>query len=142
MFWKRENLLPLAGYEPRTVQPIVTILTTVPHTHSFTQYISEASCHKMTRYTSTQCSDNICVCVCVCVYIYIYTHTHTHTHTHICSDTVHTMGWDSSVGIAIRYGLKCPGIESQWGRHIPRPSRLALGHTQPPVQWVPGLSRG
>jgi len=25
------------------------------------------------------------------------------------------MGWDSAVGIATRYGLDGPGIESQWG---------------------------
>ena len=28
------------------------------------------------------------------------------------------------------------GIESLWGRNIPQPSRPALGHTQPPTQWV------
>ena len=47
----------------------------------------------------------------------------------------------SSVGIAINYGLDGPGIESRWGE-IFRMSRPALGPTQPPVQWVPGLSRG
>jgi hypothetical protein len=46
------------------------------------------------------------------------------------------------LGIAIRYGLEGPGIESQWGRDFPQPSRPALGPTQPPVQWVPGLSPG
>jgi hypothetical protein len=42
-------------------------------------------------------------------------------------------GWgrDSSVGIATRYGLDGPGIESRWGRDFPHPSRPALGPTQP-----------
>ena len=52
------------------------------------------------------------------------------------------MGRDSSVAIAIRYGLGGQGIESRWGRDFPQPSRPALGPTQPPIQWVPGLSRG
>ena len=52
------------------------------------------------------------------------------------------MGRDSSVGIATRYGLDGPGIEFRWGRDFPHPSRPALGPTQPPVQWIPGLSRG
>ena len=51
-------------------------------------------------------------------------------------------GRDSSVGIATRYGLDGPGIESRWGREFPRPSRLVLGPTQPPIQWVPALFRG
>ena len=50
---------------------------------------------------------------------------------------VTTVGRDSSVGIATRYGLDGPGIESRWGR----PSRPALGPTQPPIQWVPRLTR-
>jgi hypothetical protein len=49
---------------------------------------------------------------------------------------------DSSVGIATRYGLDVPGIESRWGRDFPQPSRVALGPTQPPVQGVTRLSRG
>ena len=36
------------------------------------------------------------------------------------------VGRYSSVGIAIRYGLDCPGIESRWGRHFPHLSRPGL----------------
>jgi hypothetical protein len=53
-----------------------------------------------------------------------------------------TMGRDSSVSIATRYGLDGPEIESWQGRHFLYPSRLALGPTQPPIQWVPCFSWG
>jgi len=49
---------------------------------------------------------------------------------------------DTSFGIATRYGLDGPGIESRWGRDFPHLARPALGPTQPPIQWVPGLSQG
>jgi len=51
------------------------------------------------------------------------------------------VGRGSAVGIATRYRLSGPEIESWWVRDIPHLSRPALGPTQPPVQWVPGLSR-
>ena len=52
------------------------------------------------------------------------------------------IGRGSSVSIATGYGLDGPGIESRWRRDFPHLSRPALGPTQPPVQWVPALSRG
>ena len=37
------------------------------------------------------------------------------------------VGRDSSVGIATRYGLDGPGIESRYERGFPHPSRPAVG---------------
>jgi len=52
------------------------------------------------------------------------------------------VGRDNSVGIATRYGVDGPGIESRWKRDFPYLSRPALGPTKPPVQWVPSLFPG
>jgi len=58
------------------------------------------------------------------------------------STNIDVMGPGSVVGIATAYGLDGPGIESRCGRDFPHLSIPTLGSTQPPVQWVPGLSRG
>ena len=47
----------------------------------------------------------------------------------------------SSVGVATDYGLDGPGSNAG-GDEIFLPSRPSLVPTQPPVKWVPGLSRG
>jgi len=48
---------------------------------------------------------------------------------------------DSSVGITTDNGLNGPG-SNPGGDETFRPSRPALGPTQLPVKWPPGLSRG
>jgi len=64
----------------------------------------------------------MCVCVCVCMCVCV-------------------CGPGSSVGIATDHGLDGPGSNTG-GDDIFRPSRPALGPTQPPVKWIPRLSRG
>ena len=59
---------------------------------------------------------------------------------HGVNDVRHGPG--SVVGIATACRLDGTGIESRWRRDFPHLSRPALKPTQPPVQWVPGLSRG
>jgi hypothetical protein len=44
---------------------------------------------------------------------------------------------DSATGIATRYGMDVPRIESHWGRHFVHPSREALGPAH-----NPGRSQG
>jgi hypothetical protein len=56
-------------------------------------------------------------------------------------------GWCSCAdwnvtSIATHYGPDGSGIEFLWGRDFPHLYRPALGPTQPPIQWVLGLSRG
>ena len=54
---------------------------------------------------------------------------------------INLRGPGNSVGIATYYGLDDPG-SNPGGDEIFRPSRPALGPTQPPIKWVSGLSRG
>jgi len=73
-------------------------------------------------YTENKVNESIYIWSGMCVYVY--------------------MGRDSSVGRASSYGLDVPGIESRRGRDFPHASEPVLRSTQPPVQRVPGLSRG
>ena len=60
----------------------------------------------------------------------------------LCTPYCTPCGLGSVVGITTGYGMDGPGIESRWVRDFRHLSRLALGPTQPHVQWVLSLSRG
>jgi len=53
------------------------------------------------------------------------------------------VGRDSSVRIPTRSGVDGPGVKCRWGggRDFPHPSKRTLFSNQPPIQWIPGLSR-
>ena len=94
---------------------------------------------KIVRYSCHACSYNQCLIqpinfviqqpICRNMYEFMYIRCVVH-------------GPGSVLGIATAYGLNGPGIESRWGWDFPHLSRPALRPTQPPVQWVPGLSCG
>ena len=60
----------------------------------------------------------------------------------LCCITLLDCGPCSVVGIATCCRLDSPGIKPRWGQDFLHLSRPAVGPTQPPVQWVPCLSRG
>jgi hypothetical protein len=69
------------------------------------------------------------------LYIYIYTHTHTHTYIYIYI-YIYIVDRVNSFGIATRYWLEGPGIESRWGARFSAPV-----HTGPwahPASYVMG----
>ena len=59
----------------------------------------------------------------------------------MCRQNVSDKQPGSSVGIVTDYGVDDPG-SNPGGDEIFRLSRPALGPNQPPVKWVPCLSRG
>ena len=101
------------------------------------------TCHKMFIYYLTRVRlRHVSVLIFVILFIYnLFLFLLCNGLVHSCSITI-ICGPGSSVGIATEIRAGRSGIESRWGQDFPLLSRPALGPTQPPVKWVPGLSRG
>ena len=47
-----------------------------------------------------------------------------------------SVSWDNTVGTQTCHWLDVLVIKSQYGQDFLHPSKTALGHIQPPIQWV------
>ena len=105
------------GFDPRTVQPVAS---------RHTAYGTAADCLTLPNEIMAVWFTNLTK--------------------HVIKDSpgrpyIYIAGPGSSVGVVTDYGLDGPGWNPS-GDDILRLSRPVMGPTQPPVQWVPGLSRG
>ena len=87
-------------------------------------YVCMYACMYVHIYIYVYIYIHLCLCVCVCMYVCIYIYIYIYVR----------LSRDSSVGIATRYRLDFPGIESLRGRDFLHPSRLDLGRTQQPIR--------
>ena len=72
------------------------------------------------------------------IYVNIYTYIYIYIYIYVC---VCVGGGPGTVdGIATRYGLDGPEDRIPVGTSSPAPIQIGPGATQPPMQWVPGLS--
>jgi len=85
----------------------------------------------MTGFVNVNLVGNIVIYLNIC-------HAHNCWLTDSTSQALHVVMF---VYTATGYGLDGPGIASRWRRDFPHVSRPGLEPTQPPVKWVPGLSR-
>jgi hypothetical protein len=105
-------------------------------------------CHMSYHYSAIPHIQEIFGCpsyMYACMWVWVWVCVCVHAHSYACVQFLNMSvlcGPGSSVSIVTGYRLDGPGIESRWGLDFSHRSRPAMGPTQPPVQRVPGLSRG